>query len=115
MEITGRVFDETSGNYVPGATVEAWNGSIMLSRVATNDSGYFKISTTTTPDAIVITHATYLPSRFTDFLTRSTFPVIRSIVQEGGVFIKSIIPKSGNGLLLVGLLAVFLLLTKKRA
>jgi len=114
MEITGRVYDETTGDYLPGATVEAWNGSIMLARTAANDTGYFKINTVTTPDALLISHASFIPGKFTDYLTRSTFPVVRSIVEGGGVFIKSIIPKR-NGFLLVGILAVVLLLAKKKA
>jgi len=55
-----------------------------------------------------------IPSKFTDFIARIIFPVVRNVIEEGGVFIKSTIKKSSAIWWGVGLLAVLLLLSKKR-
>lgn len=114
MEIKGRVIDELSGSAIPGATVEAWSGSVMLNRVAADNSGYFSFTVSSAPDNLLITSATTVPVKFTDYLTRAIFPTVRNVIEEGGVFIKSTIKKSSEIWWGVALLAILYLLNKKR-
>lgn len=114
MTINGRVVDLDTGGSLPGATVEAWTGSLMLARTAADSNGFFSLSFSSSPDRIIVTSASYKGGVFSYPGSMSNvFKLEKNIVEGEPVVIKSGSGKGGSWWLW-GALGLFLLMAVKK-
>jgi len=114
MTLTGHVVDRDTKDPLPGATVELWYDTVMLARSAADNNGYFSITSTASPDNLVVTHTSYKKATFSymDSLRLRLFALEKNIVEGEPVIVISKL--TGNNVWIVAGLAIFLLLFSKK-
>jgi len=114
MDYAGRIIDSVSADPVAGATVELWINNIMLSRVAADNNGYFKFSSSSSGDRLTVDSASYGAKSFPapDIGSSPVYKLDREIIQGETAFVTN--KKKQSAGLMFGLLALLLLLLKKR-
>ena len=112
MQVSGQVIDNATGDPVPGATVELWFGNVMLNRSAANSNGFFSVESSSSPNSVRISSASYLPGSFSYPTSNKVFELVRNVKEGEPVIVTSIL-KGSKGWLWLGLL-VLVVLSKKR-
>jgi len=103
MTIQGSVTNGIDGSAVAGASVQAWQGNLMLGGVAADAGGLFSLTVPGTPDKLRISSASYIAQEFvypgsSDTSRYSLYP---NVVEGDNVVITSVRKKKFPWLLLV--------------
>lgn len=115
MLVQGKIVDVNSGDPVSGATVELWTGNIMLNRGAANENGIFSVSTSSSPDKLKITSASYKPADFgiNDATSTMLFELEPNIIELDPFQVTATIKKKGWWLWAAALVGVYFILKEK--
>lgn len=109
----GRIVDATTNEPVSNATVELWNGNIMLAAQDANASGYFDMQIQSAANAVKVSRASYKPAVFNvSVVEGDEYPLTPNVVEGENVIIDSIKKNPGRSLLIA--FAILFLLAKKR-
>ena len=100
MTIQGTVYNESNGQPVEGATVEAWAGNLRIGATAADDMGRFTLELLGTPTELRFSSASFVPViyKYPEAAGLSSFVLPPNVVEGEPVVIKSKREKK-NGLL----------------
>jgi hypothetical protein len=109
--VNGKVLNYNTLEVVPGATVSLMFGNVVLKTVAARNDGTFSISTSSTPDSILISSVGYESRQFgfdeySDFWTFFLYPSVKTESE--------VIVKATRSLIMLGLLAALLIMSQQK-